>query len=1340
MAKKVFVNRAKMSTATTGTGAITLGSAVAGFQSFEDGGVVNGDEIRYVIEDGDNWEIGTGVYTSVGTSLTRTVLESNNADAALNLSGNAYIFITSAADDFVQLDGDVMTGNLGLQDDVKIQVGTDNDLEIVHDGTDTIINERGTGALKVQVSGVDVATFTANGISTDITGDLTGNVSGNVTGDVTGNADTATTLATARNIELSGDVTGTASFDGSANINITATVGDDSHDHANATTSTDGFMSAADKTKIDGIEAAATADQTDAEIKTAYENNADTNAFTDAEKTKLSGIEASADVTDATNVQAAGAVMDSELTNEAAVKALNQGVATTDDVTFNSVTTTADVSIGANADIAGYIDFTAIDHPTHQQGRVYYDTNHKTLSYQSDISGVEHEVGIEEHVRAYNNTGSTIAKGSPVYWSGNSGGEPTIALANATSSTKYNVQGLAAHDIADASSGYVIVSGLVSGFDTSGLNAGANFFAGLTDGALQNDPPSYPNYPMCLGWVIVSDATNGEVLVNQQNHSVNSFRVQGDTHIGGDLTVTGNLQIDGSQTTTSSNNVSLGASFQYLNAGDTIGQGNTTFTGTGLDDAYFSGHFTGTVSTTYYVKIDGVGTGTGGVDTFKWSVDNFATTAGSNIDITGEEQLIHSADNIGVNFGSTTGHTLDDQWDGTATPANVDTGLFTNFNTGNVGTGYTHTGFFYSASTGQWTLAGEYDPEPEGTINTSHASFQYGTLRAGTFIGALTGNVTGNVTGNASTATALATGRTISLTGDVTGTSAAFNGSGNVSITATVADDSHNHVISNVDGLQTSLDGKLPLSGGAMTGAITTNSTFDGRNVSVDGAKLDGIESGATADQTAAEIRALVESATDSNVFTDADHTKLNGIETGATADQTAAEIRTLVEAATDSNVFTDADHTKLNGIEASADVTDTINVVAALTAGSNITIAANGTISSSFTDTNTTYSAGGGLSLSGTTFSHTDTSSQSSINNSGATVIQDVTVDTYGHVTGLGSTTLTAAAVGAAASSHTHTSSQITDLEEFVEDQIGANIIAGSNITKSYNDTTGQTTISSTDTNTTYSAGGGLSLSGTTFSHTDTSSQGSVNNSGRTYIQDITLDTYGHITGITSATETVVNTDTNYYLSSASWNTGNGVLTLNRSGLGAVTVDLDGRYSTTDTNTTYSAGSGLSLSGTTFSVQNDLRGEVWNIGRDNNDYISVDGTQINFVLDGNTDMRLYNSGDLHVDGNVIAYSTSISDERLKTDIVKIDSALDKVDQINGYTFTYTTDGKKSAGVIAQEVEKVLPSAITESTLPLKMGEDDKTEYKTVQYDQLIGLLVEAVKELKAEVAELKGK
>ena len=85
----------------------------------------------------------------------------------------------------------------------------------------------------------------------------------------------------------------------------------------------DGRDVLADGTKLDLIEANATADQTGAEIKSAYEAVADTNAFTDAEKTKLSNIEASADVTDTVNVTAAGALMDSEVTNLAQVKAFD---------------------------------------------------------------------------------------------------------------------------------------------------------------------------------------------------------------------------------------------------------------------------------------------------------------------------------------------------------------------------------------------------------------------------------------------------------------------------------------------------------------------------------------------------------------------------------------------------------------------------------------------------------------------------------------------------------------------------------------------------------------------------------------------------------------------------------------------------------------------------------------------------------------------------------------------------------------------------------------------------------------------------------------------------------
>lgn len=95
----VLVNRAKMSTSTTGTGTITLGSAVDGYQTFADAGVSDGDVVRYVIEDGDNWEIGTGTYTATGTTLSRTVSESNNADSAITLTGSAEVFISATADD-----------------------------------------------------------------------------------------------------------------------------------------------------------------------------------------------------------------------------------------------------------------------------------------------------------------------------------------------------------------------------------------------------------------------------------------------------------------------------------------------------------------------------------------------------------------------------------------------------------------------------------------------------------------------------------------------------------------------------------------------------------------------------------------------------------------------------------------------------------------------------------------------------------------------------------------------------------------------------------------------------------------------------------------------------------------------------------------------------------------------------------------------------------------------------------------------------------------------------------------------------------------------------------------
>jgi hypothetical protein len=133
----------------------------------------------------------------------------------------------------------------------------------------------------------------------------------------------------------------------------------------------------------------------------------------------------------------------------------------------------------------------------------------------------------------------------------------------------------------------------------------------------------------------------------------------------------------------------------------------------------------------------------------------------------------------------------------------------------------------------------------------------------------------------------------------------------------------------------------------------------------------------------------------------------------------------------------------------------------------------------------------------------------------------------------------------------------------------------------------------------------------------------------------------------------------------------------------------------------------------------------------------SSGSSYISMLVDGSERMRLEADGDLHVDGNVVAYSTTISDIRLKKDIAPIEDAVTKVQQLNGCTFTYLKDDRKSAGLIAQDVEKVLPSAVIEDEAVFH-GEEGET-YKTVQYDQVIGLLVEAVKELKAEIEELKN-
>ena len=372
-------------------------------------------------------------------------------------------------------------------------------------------------------------------------------------------------------------------------------------------------------------------------------------------------------------------------------------------------------------------------------------------------------------------------------------------------------------------------------------------------------------------------------------------------------------------------------------------------------------------------------------------------------------------------------------------------------------------------------------------------------------------------------------------------------------------------------------------------------------------------------------------------------------------------------------------DGTKLDGISSGADVSN----------DATITISAGNALS---TGGSFTTNAGTNKTI---TINHADTSTQASVNNSGNTVIQDVTLDTYGHVTGLTSKALS---IPAAANNATITISAGTDLT------------TGGNFTT--NQSTNETiTINHADTST---------LSGT---------YGSTANG--TKIDQITVDARGHVTAITTGA-TGTGSMTSFQLED-----GDGTEVTISNGKEVKFVEGTGiDINWTDTST----GSDGDPYDMTFKLKTDMRhGSSTDVYVGNtHDYMFSDASHgLRFYTSGAEEMRLENDGDLHVDGNITAYSTTVSDERLKTDIERIDGALDKVCALSGYTFTYRHDGKASAGVVAQEVEKVLPSAVIEKELAFQ-GEAGQ-EYKIVQYDQLHGLLIEAIKELKAEVEVLKN-
>jgi hypothetical protein len=148
-----------------------------------------------------------------------------------------------------------------------------------------------------------------------------------------------------------------------------------------------------------------------------------------------------------------------------------------------------------------------------------------------------------------------------------------------------------------------------------------------------------------------------------------------------------------------------------------------------------------------------------------------------------------------------------------------------------------------------------FDGSSNITITAAHTSDPVITLT-----GAVTGSGTMTNLGNVSIATTATADPTLTLAGDVTG-SATFTNLGNATLTAVVADDSHNHIISNVDGLQTALDAKLASSSYTAADVLTKIKTVDGSNSGLDADLLDGQQGSYYTGYTDTAIANLVDSA-----------------------------------------------------------------------------------------------------------------------------------------------------------------------------------------------------------------------------------------------------------------------------------------------------------------------------------------------------------------------------------------------------------------------------------------------------------------------------------------------
>lgn len=216
----------------------------------------------------------------------------------------------------------------------------------------------------------------------------------------------------------------------------------------------------------------------------------------------------------------------------------------------------------------------------------------------------------------------------------------------------------------------------------------------------------------------------------------------------------------------------------------------------------------------------------------------------------------------------------------------------------------------------------------------------------------------------------------------------------------------------------------------------------------------------------------------------------------------------------------------------------------------------------------------------------------------------------------------------------------------------------------------------------------------------------------------------------------------TNSKLTSASWTAGTTAgptLSLSGDGMTTLTATIPSASNTTSGIITNAAqtiagvktfSSATSFSEGTAAVPGTYFGTDTNTG-----FIHPGADTIGFSVGGNEYFRMESDGDFHAEGNLIGYSTTISDIRLKRNIEKLENSLDKILMLNGVSYQTLDKDEVHFGLIAQETEKIIPEIILETNI---LGKDSDEIYKTIKYTEVIPLLIESIKEQQKMINDLK--